>query len=80
MNLKEEFEKSELSYKALGEKVGIDSTSAWHCINNPWRTSWQTFRKVAEKLGINQVDARTIWRESKIKKGIKRVTDKYADL
>ncbi len=60
--------KSKMSYAAIAEKMGIDRSGAYQAINNPWRTTIETYLKAAEILNYPPGIAVGEWRRDNLNK------------
>jgi hypothetical protein len=70
MLIKDYYQKSGLSYDAIGKKTrpNLEKSQVYHCIFNPWRVTLYSFLAVASVLGYSDDSARDEWAEEKAKK------------
>lgn len=56
------------SYAAIAEQVGMERSGVYYALVSPWRTSLETYLKLAKALDYPLDDAKAEWRESKLAK------------
>lgn len=54
------------SYAKIGEKVGMERSGVYRSLTFPWRTSIETYLKLAKVIGYNQDEAIKEWKGSNL--------------